>query len=66
MAIISSKQPNPDRASHQSKKQSKAPLEEDALLQPQVTADELGKAEEGVRPRRLADYIGQKDLKDVL
>lgn len=66
MAIISSKQPNPDRASHQSKKQPKLPLEEDTLLQPQVTTDELGKAEEGVRPRRLADYIGQKDLKDVL
>ncbi len=36
------------------------------LLQPQAAADELLKQEESIRPQRFADYIGQKDLKDVL
>jgi Holliday junction DNA helicase RuvB len=29
-------------------------------------ADETGNQEEGIRPQRLADYIGQKELKGVL
>lgn len=29
-------------------------------------ADETGNQEEGIRPQRLADYIGQKELKSVL
>lgn len=36
------------------------------LLQPTVATDETEKQEEGFRPQRLADYIGQKDLKSVL
>jgi Holliday junction DNA helicase RuvB len=36
------------------------------LLQPVVTLDEYGKQEEKLRPQRLADYVGQKDLKEVL
>jgi holliday junction DNA helicase RuvB len=36
------------------------------LLQPAAAVDEQGKQEESIRPHRFADYIGQKDLKDVL
>jgi len=39
---------------------------DDALLQPERQAEEAGKPEEGLRPQRLADYVGQKDLKEVL
>ena len=35
-------------------------------MQPQAALDEQGKQEESIRPRAFADYIGQKDLKDVL
>ncbi len=37
-----------------------------SLVEPVATAEEQGKQEETLRPQRLADYIGQKDLKDVL
>ncbi|MEO8890856.1 MAG: Holliday junction branch migration DNA helicase RuvB [Coleofasciculaceae cyanobacterium] len=36
------------------------------LLQASAMADETGSQEENIRPQRLADYIGQKDLKAVL
>jgi len=36
------------------------------VLAPQIQADEVGKPEESLRPRCLADYVGQRDLKDVL
>lgn len=36
------------------------------LLQADPEPEEHGKPEEKLRPQRLADYIGQKDLKDVL
>lgn len=36
------------------------------LLQSTASPEELGKQEESVRPQRLADYIGQKALKEVL
>ncbi len=39
---------------------------ENSLLQAEAREDEQGKQEERVRPQRLADYIGQKDLKTVL
>ena len=73
MAIISSKQqptePDPQpkqrRESATKPKTEKAPPKSD-LLQPTPTADEADKLEEGLRPQRLADYIGQKDLKTVL
>lgn len=71
MAIISSKkQPQepeeskPRRDSDISPKSIKKPAED--LLQPQAVGDEQGKQEENIRPQRFADYIGQKDLKDVL
>lgn len=37
-----------------------------SLLEPDAKPEEYGKQEEGLRPRRLAEYIGQKDLKEVL
>lgn len=39
---------------------------ENALLQPEAKVDEQGKQEDSIRPHRFSDYIGQKDLKDVL
>lgn len=36
------------------------------LLLATAMADETGNQEENIRPQRLADYIGQKDLKAVL
>ena len=73
MAIISSKQqaqepvgqPQRRRELSGSRKSPKAPATEE-LLQPQPAQDEQGKQEESIRPRAFADYIGQKDLKDVL
>lgn len=38
----------------------------ESLLEPEAKPEEHGKQEEGLRPRRLAEYIGQKDLKEVL
>ena len=38
----------------------------DELLLATAMADETGNQEEGIRPQRLADYIGQKELKGVL
>lgn len=67
MAIISSKkQPQePDGEPKQSREAVKSPKEEN-LLQPEAAVDEQGKQEESIRPQRFSDYIGQKDLKDVL
>ncbi|HEY9645092.1 MAG TPA: Holliday junction branch migration DNA helicase RuvB [Chroococcidiopsis sp.] len=39
---------------------------DDALLKPHIQPSEAGKPEESLRPQRLHDYLGQKDLKDVL
>ncbi|OLP17381.1 Holliday junction DNA helicase RuvB [Leptolyngbya sp. 'hensonii'] len=53
--------PAPDReAPHQ------APAERATLLEPRAREEELSKQEEKIRPQRLTDYIGQKDLKEVL
>lgn len=72
MAITSFKQsqePDPQRPSRRKKKghprQSQQDLETDLLLATAM-ADETENQEEGIRPQRLADYIGQKELKDVL
>ena len=67
MAIISSKkQPQePNGQPKPSRELVKAPAE-DNLLQPEAAVDELEKHDESIRPQRFADYIGQKDLKDVL
>jgi len=75
MAIISSKK-QPEEPGKQSQQQretakktakkttKKTPTQD--ILHPGAGADEQGKPEESIRPQRFADYIGQKDLKDVL
>jgi holliday junction DNA helicase RuvB len=40
--------------------------ETEALLQPEAEPEERSKQEEKLRPRRIEEYIGQKDLKEVL
>jgi len=73
MAIISSKQPAPEsdgqpkrrRVSAEERQLGKVSPEPN-ILQPVATTEEEGKQEESLRPHRLADYIGQKDLKGVL
>jgi holliday junction DNA helicase RuvB len=73
MAIISSKQPqdsdpNQDRFASkppQRGRRSRAASEED-LLKSTAQPEESGRQEESLRPQRLADYIGQKALKEVL
>jgi holliday junction DNA helicase RuvB len=67
MAIISSKKQPPEpnkqpKAQHELVKASS----QEKILQPEAAIDEQGKQEESIRPQRFADYIGQKDLKDVL
>ena len=69
MAIISSKkQPQPqepDKEPPKRKKAAKQPSDE-KLLRPEAAIDEQDNIEVGIRPQQFADYIGQKDLKDVL
>ncbi|MCU0570314.1 MAG: Holliday junction branch migration DNA helicase RuvB [Oculatellaceae cyanobacterium Prado106] len=36
------------------------------MLQADASTDEVGKQEDKLRPQKLADYLGQKDLKEVL
>ncbi len=80
MAIISSKQPpadNPEQPPVQKsakktaekspeKTEEKLQRSPDPLLQPDRQLEEAGKPEDSIRPQRLEDYIGQKDLKEVL
>lgn len=67
MAIISSKK-QPQEPNNQPKqpKESILSTPKTDILQPEAAVDEQGKQEESIRPHRFADYIGQKDLKDVL
>ena len=68
MAIISSKK-QPQEPNGQPKKQHQESVKASShqeLLQAEAALDEQGKQEESIRPQRFADYIGQKDLKDVL
>ncbi|MEA5605469.1 Holliday junction branch migration DNA helicase RuvB [Nostoc sp. UHCC 0252] len=67
MAIISSKKqpPEPNGEPKQLRESVKAPSTEN-ILKPEAAIDEQEQQEEGIRPHRFADYIGQKDLKDVL
>ncbi|MBC1223902.1 Holliday junction branch migration DNA helicase RuvB [Nostoc sp. UCD121] len=67
MAIISSKKqpPEPNGEPKQRRESTKAPSTEN-ILKPEAAIDEQEQQEEGIRPHRFADYIGQKDLKDVL
>ncbi|MBE9227263.1 Holliday junction branch migration DNA helicase RuvB [Phormidium sp. LEGE 05292] len=72
MAIVSSQQqpteperkPKQRQESTRKRQTRKAPTED--LLQPTAAVDEQEKQEETLRPPRLADYIGQKELKEVL
>ena len=75
MAITSFRQQSqePDRQPQSSKKPKgrrnnfrKVETEDPELLLATALADETGNQEEGIRPQRLADYIGQKELKSVL
>ncbi len=66
MAIISSKkQPQDPNENPKKRPESGASPPKDNLLQPEAAIEE-GKQEESIRPQRFADYIGQKDLKEVL
>jgi Holliday junction DNA helicase RuvB len=67
MAIISSKKqpPEPNGEPKKQRESAKVPPAEN-LLQSEAAINEQGKPEESIRPQRFADYIGQKDLKDVL
>ena len=69
MAIISSKkQPQPQEPDKEPTHQKKAAKQkaDEKLLQPEAAIDEQDNSEVGIRPQQFADYIGQKDLKDVL
>ena len=44
----------------------KASGQKNNLLSPQTTREETENSEEQIRPQRLADYIGQKELKGIL
>lgn len=75
MAITSFKQqfPDPEQQPPSNKKSKgrrhnsrKTQSEEPELLLATAMADETGNQEEGIRPQRLADYIGQRELKSVL
>ncbi|MDX2211810.1 MAG: Holliday junction branch migration DNA helicase RuvB [Oculatellaceae cyanobacterium bins.114] len=73
MAIISSKQSAPEPDQHgdealtfpQVSAKSRV-AKEPGLLKPEATVEDSTKQDESLRPKRLADYIGQKDLKEVL
>ncbi|WP_299493214.1 Holliday junction branch migration DNA helicase RuvB [Acaryochloris sp. IP29b_bin.137] len=75
MAIVSSKQsPQPDgskkpaqaKSVKKSVEQSK-PQQTDALLQPEAVQEEfVGKQDDKLRPQRFDEYIGQRELKEVL
>ena len=71
MAIISSKQqppdPNlPEDIAPAPRKQAAKPKTE-SLLESQELPDEINsKQDDKIRPQRLAEYIGQKDLREVL
>ena len=71
MAIISSKQQPPDPnlpediAPARRKKAAKPQAE--SLLESQELPEEINsKQDDKIRPQRLAEYIGQKDLREVL
>ncbi|CEJ44091.1 Holliday junction branch migration DNA helicase RuvB [Umezakia ovalisporum] len=67
MAIISSKkQPQEPNGQPKPPRESKPAPTNENILQPQAATEEQGRQEESIRPQRFADYVGQKDLKDVL
>lgn len=58
--------PETQRKSRQAQKDRQLSRERDNILQAEAMVDETANNDEKIRPQRLADYIGQKDLKDVL
>ncbi|PSB00601.1 Holliday junction branch migration DNA helicase RuvB [Merismopedia glauca] len=68
MAIISSNQSQtqPDRQPQRSPRKKKSEGESSTILQPQVESGVESQQEESLRPQNLAEYIGQKDLKQLL
>lgn len=72
MAIVSSQQQpteperKPKQRQESTRKRQTRNAPEENLLQPTAAVDEQEKQEESLRPPRLADYIGQKELKEVL
>ncbi|KAI9133184.1 Holliday junction branch migration DNA helicase RuvB [Acaryochloris sp. CCMEE 5410] len=75
MAIVSSKQsPQPDGSkkpaqvkSVQKPVERSKPQQTDALLQPEAVQEEfVGKQDDKLRPQRFDEYIGQRELKEVL
>ncbi len=64
------KRSSEDKKKSPKKKQNNAPLEgknpEKRLLSAKLTPTETENPEEGIRPHKLADYIGQKELKEIL
>jgi holliday junction DNA helicase RuvB len=56
---VSAKRPSNGKAPHPS-------TAKEPLLEPEAKPEERSQQEERLRPRRLAEYIGQKDLKEVL
>ena len=66
MAIISSKKQPQEPNGKPNQPTPRRSASDQKILQPSVTTDEQGHPEESIRPQRFADYIGQKDLKDVL
>mgnify|MGYP000412344975 CR=1 FL=1 len=75
MAIVSSQQsPQPEGSKRSSKAKTAAvggaqakPKKSDALLQPEAKHEEsAGKHDDTLRPQRFDEYIGQRELKEVL
>lgn len=75
MAIISSKKQPSESDGHEDN--ALLPLEDPiappptslpiaSLLKPEAAPEERSKQEEHLRPQRLAEYVGQKDLKEIL
>ncbi len=60
------RQPQPNKKTKGRRNNNRKPETEEHLLLATAGADETGNQEEGIRPQRLADYIGQKELKSVL
>jgi Holliday junction DNA helicase RuvB len=66
-SIPQSETPKKTQSKPRPPKQDRQPQEQrENVLQAEATPDETVNNEEKIRPQRLADYIGQKDLKDVL
>ncbi|ABB56866.1 Holliday junction branch migration DNA helicase RuvB [Synechococcus elongatus] len=66
MAIVSSKSPDPAERRSQAKTKPSVSEPQDSLVRPQAAPEESQRPEDQIRPQRLADYIGQPELKDVL